>query len=63
METTTTWGKVLAVVGALVAAGAGLYLLTSSSQSGQTVFDVMMHGIGAYFIARGIWMIARLGIR
>ncbi|HEU0192902.1 MAG TPA: hypothetical protein VFQ71_01810 [Gaiellales bacterium] len=46
---------------ALVAIGAGLYLLTSESAAQQTtVFDALMHGIGAYCIARGLWMISSL---
>ena len=50
-----TW---LGVVASLIAIGAGIYLLTSSSASPDTtVFDVLMHGIGGYCIARGVWML------
>jgi hypothetical protein len=49
------------VLAALVSIGAGLYLLGSDSASQEaTVFDALMHGIGAYCIARGLWMIASL---
>ena len=48
-------------IAALVSIGAGIYLLTSQSASADaTVFDVLMHGIGAYFIARGLWMFSEL---
>ena len=51
------WG-VLAIIGSI---GAGIYLLGSESASEDaTVFDTLMHGIGAYFIARGLWMISSL---
>jgi hypothetical protein len=41
---------------------AGLYLLQSQSASADTtVFDALMHGIGAYFVARGLWMAHSLG--
>lgn len=55
-------GKLLVGIAAVVVCfGAGLYLLTSESASEQaTVFDSLMHGIGAYFIARGLWMIERM---
>ena len=46
---------------ALVSIGAGLYLLTSGSASEETtVFDALIYGIGAYFIARGLWMFSAL---
>ena len=54
-------GSFVGAVAALVSVGAGIYLLTSESASAQTtVFDALMHGIGAYLIARGLWMIAEL---
>jgi hypothetical protein len=47
----------LGVIAGLVSIGAGLYLLTSSSATADTtVFDAIMHGMGAYFCARGLWM-------
>jgi hypothetical protein len=37
---------------------AGAYLLMSESAAQEaTVFDALMHGIGGYCIARGLWMI------
>lgn len=51
----------IAIVAAIVSIGAGGYLLlTDSAAEESTVFDALMHGIGAYFIARGLWMIARV---
>ena len=57
----TKWREAIGIVAAIVSIGAGLYLLTSQSAAAQqTVFDALMHGIGAYFIARGLWMFASL---
>jgi multisubunit Na+/H+ antiporter MnhC subunit len=51
------WSWLLGLAAAIVSVGAGIYLLQSESASAEaTVFDVLMHGIGAYFIARGLWM-------
>jgi hypothetical protein len=48
----------LGLLASLISVGAGLFLLTSSSASADsTVFDVLMHGIGAYCVARGVWML------
>jgi hypothetical protein len=35
-------------------------LICESASDTPTVFDALMHGIGAYFVARGIWMVASL---
>jgi membrane-associated PAP2 superfamily phosphatase len=41
--------------------GAGIYMALSQSASEQaTVFDVFFHGIGFYFIARGVWVLSTL---
>lgn len=51
-------------IAAFVSIGAGVYLLSSGSVSAETtVFDAIMHGIGAYFIARGLWMLSEIGDR
>ena len=53
--------KTLGVLAAVVSIVAGLYLLTSESAAQQaTVFDALMHGIGGYCVARGLWMLATL---
>jgi hypothetical protein len=49
--------KLAAIVSALVALGAGLYLVTLQSQApGTTIFEAMAHGIGAYFIAKALFI-------
>jgi multisubunit Na+/H+ antiporter MnhC subunit len=56
------WSKLLGIVTAVVSIGAGIYLLLGESASEEmTVIDILMDGIGAYFIARGVWMLATLG--
>lgn len=60
-NTKSKFQSTFGVIAALVSIGAGLYLLGSESASQEaTVFDALMHGIGAYCIARGLWMIASL---
>jgi hypothetical protein len=44
-------------IAGLVAVGAGIYLLTKQSASGDTWLEVLAHGAGVYFIARGLYMI------
>lgn len=58
----------LRALAGLIAIGAGIYLLSFSGQtidvagqSGRSWFDIIDHGIGAYFIARGLWMLTQLG--
>jgi hypothetical protein len=49
--------KLAAVVSALVAIGAGIYMLTLQTQAqGTTIFEAIAHGIGAYFVAKGLFM-------
>lgn len=56
-----TLRTVLVIAAAVVSIGAGIYLLTSESVSQETtVFDALMHGIGAYFVARGLYMLTKL---
>ena len=53
--------NILGVIAGVVSVVAGIYLLQSNSASADTtVFDVIMHGMGAYFIARGLWMFQSL---
>jgi hypothetical protein len=44
-------------IAGLVAVGAGIYLLSRQSASGDTWLEVLAHGIGVYFIAQGLFMI------
>jgi hypothetical protein len=55
-------------IAGLLSIGAGIYLLSKhgtaisiGGQSGQSWFEVLAHGIGIYFIARGVWMLGHLG--
>lgn len=53
--------NVLGLIAGIVSIGAGIYLLLGESAAAETtVFDMLMHGIGAYFVARGLWMIYSL---
>ena len=45
-----------AIVAALIAIGAGIYLLISHAVASDSIFNPLLHGAGAYFIARGIFM-------
>jgi hypothetical protein len=59
--TTKDQAFLLGLLASLISIGAGLYMLTSSSAAADsTVFDVLMHGIGAYCVARGVWMLHEL---
>lgn len=58
---TSTLHGLVGLAASITSILAGLYLVTTESAAQQaTVFDALMHGIGAYCIARGIWMIAEL---
>ncbi len=58
------WSTLAGVAAALVSIGAGIYLLSGESASADTtVFDILMHGIGAYCVARGLRMIRELTAR
>ena len=60
-----SYGKLLEILAGVIALGAGIYLLQEHSiatgGAGQSWFEVLAHGIGAYFVARGIWMIRQAG--
>ena len=56
------------VIAGLLAIGAGVYLLQYSGQtidvggqSGRSWFDIIDHGIGIYFLGRGLWMLTQAG--
>jgi hypothetical protein len=44
-------------IAGLVAVAAGIYLLSRQNASGDTWLEVIAHGVGVYFIARGLHMI------
>lgn len=49
-------GSILDVVIALISIGAGIYLLQFQSAGESSWFEVIGHGMGAYFIAKGLFM-------
>lgn len=49
-------GALLDILAALGSIGAGLYLLTSQAVSPDSYIELLAHGIGVYFIAKGIYM-------
>lgn len=52
------FSTLVGIVAVVVSVGAGIYLLSTQSAAEEaTVFDALMHGMGAYFIARGAWML------
>lgn len=56
-----SFATLVGIVAVVVSVGAGIYLLSTQSASEEaTVFDALMHGMGAYFIARGAWMLRGL---
>lgn len=60
-----SYGKLIDIAAGVIVVGAGIYLLQSQSVSdvagGQSWFELLAHGIGIYFLGRGIWMIRHAG--
>jgi hypothetical protein len=59
---------ILKILAGFISIGAGLYLLAHGSgsvdvggQSGQSWFEILAHGIGIYFLAKGVWMLSHIG--
>jgi multisubunit Na+/H+ antiporter MnhC subunit len=49
--------RALSIIAALISIGAGIYMLGHHSAANTpTVFDILLHGIGAYFIGKGLYM-------
>jgi hypothetical protein len=46
----------LPALAAIVSVGAGLYLIGTQSAASNSIFNPLLHGIGAYFVARGLFM-------
>jgi hypothetical protein len=40
----------------LLSIGAGIYLLSTSSPASDSGLIVIAHGMGAYFVSKGLWM-------
>jgi hypothetical protein len=61
-------GKILDVAASLLSVGAGLYLLQYNEVStgiggGTSWFQIIGHGMGIYFIGKGIWMLRSLHLQ
>lgn len=48
--------KAFALLSMLGSIAAGLWLLTTQPADSQSLFGPLMHAMGLYFIARGLWM-------
>jgi len=46
------WSMLAAIISVI----AGVYMATHQTQAADSVFNVFLRGIGAYLVARGIWM-------
>lgn len=49
------------VISGLIAVGAGIYLIGTESAASDSIFNPLLHGIGAYILARGLWMLTHAG--
>jgi hypothetical protein len=61
----TYWGNIgiwVERAAALIAIGAGLYMLTTEAADSNSIFNPLLHGIGAYVLARGAWMFRHVGL-
>lgn len=45
----------------IIAILAGAYLINTQAAAADSLFNPLLHGIGAYIVARGIWMLATAG--
>jgi hypothetical protein len=55
------WAALIGAVAAVVSIIAGIYLFQTESASEEaTIFDALFKALGAYMVARGLWMIASL---
>jgi hypothetical protein len=54
-------GKGLEALAAVIAIIAGIYMLTTQAATENSIFNPLLHGIGLYFLARGIWMLRHAG--
>ena len=48
--------KALAILSSLVAAAAGLYLLSTTAAAENSLLEVIMHGMGIYFLAKALYL-------
>lgn len=50
----------LGLIGAIVAMGAGAYLLTLQAASDNSLIQSLANGIGGYCFGKGLWMLSQL---
>lgn len=50
--------RIFSVVSGAIAIFAGLYLLSTRAAGSNSMIEVLAHGMGLYFVARGIYMLA-----
>lgn len=48
--------RALDALAVIVCLGAGAYLLLSQTADSSSYLQVLGHGIGGYFVAKGLWM-------
>jgi hypothetical protein len=63
-------GRLIDIAAALLSVGAGLYLLqyggettSIAGESGTSWFEIIAHGMGIYFVAKGLWMARSLHLQ
>lgn len=56
-----SYGKLLDVAAGIISLGAGAYLIGTNAASANSIFNPLLHGIGAYILARGLWMLTHAG--
>jgi hypothetical protein len=56
----STWYYLTGIAACAISIVAGVYLLQTQAADENSLIEVIMHGMGGYFIARGVWMIHRL---
>ena len=49
-------GRFIDIAASVICIGAGLYLLSTESAADNSIFNPLLHGIGAYFVAKGLFV-------
>lgn len=56
-----SYGKLIDIAAAIISLGAGAYLIGTHSAADNSIFNPLLHGLGAYILARGLWMLTHAG--
>lgn len=56
-----SYGKLIEYAAGLIAIGAGISLIGTHTAAANSVFNPLMHGLGWYMVARGLWMLRQAG--